>query len=69
MKINPTRKLTLKTETLLPLQSIELDRVRGGADDGNIPDFGKPWRDTEKCPPSQSGPATCPVPRNDGLGF
>lgn len=57
-----TRKLTLNTETLMTLTSAVLERVRGGA--GDVPDFDDGAR-SDRCPPSQSGPATCPVPRSD----
>ena len=53
-----TRKLNLKTETLMTLTSALLDRVRGGA--GELPCI----RDSDLCPPvkaSESGPATCVV--------
>jgi len=55
------KKLTLRTETLLTLNAALLAGVRGGV--GDIPNFG--GVETERCPPSQSGPATCPVPRAD----
>lgn len=49
------RKLVLKTETLLPLQATELDRVRGGAgtDDGDGP----------RLPPVPQEPAYSEVPQ------
>ena len=53
-----TRKLTLHTETLMTLTPAVLERVRGGVD-GDIPRFDGPKSD--RCAPSQSGPATCPV--------
>ena len=61
MIVKPTRKLTLKTETLKTLQSTALDYVRGGQAQVDIPFLDED--ETERCPPSQSGPATCPVPR------
>jgi hypothetical protein len=58
------RKLTLRTETLLTLDAVVLERVRGGV--GDIPNFG--GVQTERCPPSQSGIATCVVWPKDSNG-
>ena len=59
------KKLVLRTETIMTLQSADLDRVRGGQGDGSLGDITKP--DTQYCEPSKSGPATC-IPDRGGRG-
>jgi hypothetical protein len=61
MTLKPDRKLKLNSETLMTLKSTTLDRVRGGIAD--VPDFD--GAKTDRCSPSQSGPATCPVRGDD----